>query len=74
MPIVSNSIFFIQSLPSGKPNLVTPSLAKLNVDALRHDIPRYQHNMPKEAADAWERWLHQLDGPTLRFQTVTFGQ
>jgi len=63
---LSNSIFFIfiQSLPNGKPNLVTPSLVKLDVDALRRDIPRYHHNMPKEAADAWEGWLNQLDGLT----------
>ena len=55
---------FIQSLPTGKPNLVTPSLAKLDVDALRHYIPRFQQNMPKEAADAWEGWFNRLDGLT----------
>ena len=55
---------FIQSLPTGKPNLVTPSLAKLDVDALRRDIPRFQQNMPKEAADAWEGWFNRLDGLT----------
>ena len=53
--------FCLQSVPTGQPKLVTPSLAKLDVDALRRDIPRYQHNMPKEASDTWEKWLHQLD-------------
>ena len=53
--------FCLQSVPTGQPKLVTPSLAKLDVDALRRDIPRYQHNMPKEASDIWEKWLHQLD-------------
>ena len=57
-------VIFIQSLPNGKPNLVTPSLTKLDVDALRRDIPRYHHNMPKEAADVWEGWLDRLNGLT----------
>lgn len=34
------------------------------MDALRRDIPKYHQNMPKEAADAWEGWLYQLDGLT----------
>jgi len=57
-------VVILKSLPNGKPNLATPSLVKLDVDALRRDIPRYHHNMPKEAADAWEGWLNQLDGLT----------
>ncbi|XP_074628853.1 uncharacterized protein LOC141886566 isoform X1 [Acropora palmata] len=54
-------VIILKSVPTGQPKLVTPSLAKSDVDALRRDIPRYQHNMPKEASDTWEKWLHQLD-------------
>ena len=51
----------VQSLPIGKPKLVTPSLVKMDIEALRRDIPRYHQNMPKEAADVWEGWFSHLD-------------
>ena len=38
---------------SGKPNLVTPSLSKLDLEALKRDIPnKYLQNMPQAASDA----------------------
>ena len=38
---------------SGKPNLVTPSLAKLDLETLKRDIPnKYLQNMPQAASDA----------------------
>ena len=38
---------------SGKPKLVTPSLSKLDLEALKRDIPnKYLQNMPQAASDA----------------------
>ena len=48
-PAPTSCLFLLihQSMPSGKPNLVTPSLTKLDVEALKRDIPKYHVNMPQ---------------------------
>ena len=47
---------------SGKPNLVTPSLSKLDLEALKRDIPnKYLQNMPQAASDAWKVWLEDVE-------------
>ena len=47
---------------SGKPNLVTPSLAKLDLETLKRDIPnKYLQNMPQAASDAWKAWLEDVE-------------
>ena len=50
-----------QSPLDGKPNFVSPSLAKLDLKGLRHDIPKYYQNIPKTASDTWEHWLDKVD-------------
>ena len=51
-----------QSIPNGKPNLVTPSLAKLDVDSLKRDIlNKYPQNMPRVASDDWRVWLENVE-------------
>lgn len=47
---------------SGKPNLVTPSLSKLDLEAFKRDIPnKYLQNMPQAASDAWKAWLEDVE-------------
>ena len=51
-----------QSVPTGKPNLVTPSLVKLDLDALKRDIPnKYPQNMPQAASEVWKTWLTRVE-------------
>ena len=49
-------------MPHGKPNLVIPSLAKLDLEALKRDIlSKYQQNMPQAASDCWRSWLENVE-------------
>ena len=48
-------------IPAGKPNFVSPSLAKLDLEGLRCDTPKYHHNLPKTASDAWQHWLNKVE-------------
>lgn len=49
-------------MPHGKPNLVIPSLAKLDLEALKRDIlNKYQQNMPQAASDCWRSWLKNVE-------------
>lgn len=51
-----------QSIPNGKPNLVTPSLAKLDVEALKRDIlNKCPQNIPRAASDDWRVWLENVE-------------
>ena len=39
-----------------------PSLAKLDLEALKRDIPnKYPRNIPQAAADAWKAWLEDVE-------------
>lgn len=40
---------------------MSPSLAKLDVESLKRDIPKYRQNLPKAASNSWERWLNKID-------------
>lgn len=55
------NVIIHQSVPDGKLNLVSPLLAKLDLEALMPDIPKYHQNMPETASDAWEQWLDKVD-------------
>jgi hypothetical protein len=44
--------YYSQTVPVGKPKLVCLSLARLNLEALRRDFPKYHQNMPETASDA----------------------
>ena len=51
-----------QSVPSGKPNLVSPSLGKLDLKALKRDIPnKYHQNMLQAASEYWKAWLRDVE-------------
>lgn len=54
------NVIIHQSVPDGKLNLVSPLLAKLDLEALMPDILKYHQNMPKTASDAWEQWLEKV--------------
>lgn len=51
----------LQSIPDGKPDLVQPSLAKLEVDKLKTDIPKYKEHDPHAAYTALNGWLGNID-------------
>ena len=65
-PAPTSCLFLLihQAMPSGKPNLVTPSLTKLDVEALKRGIPKYHLNMPQPASSTWEQCLGKIDGLT----------
>ena len=45
-----------------KTNLVIPSLAKLDLEALESDVlNKYQQNMPHSASDYWRTWLGSVE-------------
>ena len=58
-----------------------PSLAKLDLEALKRDIPnKYPRNIPQAAADAWKAWLEDVqselasvpaDWPVDKLKTAT---
>ncbi|XP_068680383.1 uncharacterized protein [Montipora foliosa] len=55
-------IVMLKSVPNGKPNLVSPSLAKLDLEALKRDIPnKYPQNMPQAASEYWKAWLRDVE-------------
>lgn len=55
-------IVILKSMPHGKPNLVIPSLAKLDLEALKRDIlNKYQQNIPQAASDCWRSWLENVE-------------
>lgn len=55
-------IVILKSMPHGKPYFVIPSLAKLDLEALKRDIlNKYQQNMPQAASDCWRSWLENVE-------------
>ena len=54
----------MQSLPSGKPDLLQFSLAKLDVSALERDIPKYQYQMPETQFNTWKQWVAMAKSAT----------
>ena len=39
-----------------------PSLAKLDLEALKRDIPsKYPRNIPQAESDAWKAWLGDVE-------------
>ena len=67
MFILNNNTVYVnyccyhQSIPAGKSNFVSPSLAKLDLEGLRCDTAKYHHNLPKTASDAWQHWLNKVE-------------
>ena len=50
-------IALLQKTPSGKPNLVVPDVAKLNIPKLKQDIPRYSLHFDPPTTKWWEDFI-----------------
>ena len=50
-----------QSVPNGKPNLVSPSLAKLDLEALKRDIPNKYPQYAQAPSEYWKAWLRDVE-------------
>ena len=50
-----------KTIPIGKPNLVQPTLNKINVEALKRDLKKFEENYPVTVSRAWARWLQDID-------------
>ena len=51
----------LQTLPSGKPSLVQPTLHKIDVEALKKDIKKFEENYPARVSRAWSQWVQDID-------------
>ncbi|XP_068752651.1 uncharacterized protein [Montipora capricornis] len=51
----------LKSIPTSKPNLIQPSLNKIDADALRRDLRKFQDNYPKGVFEAWSQWVQNID-------------
>ena len=50
-----------KTIPTGKPNLVQPTLNKIDVEALKRDLKKFEENYPVGVSRAWARWLQDID-------------
>ena len=55
-------------MPTSKPNLIQPSLNKIDADALTRDLRKFQDNYPKGVFEAWSQWVQNID-KLLQFRT-----
>ena len=54
---------------------MTPSLAKLDVEALKRDIlNKYLKNMPRAASDDWRVWLENVETENHQCLIIMIGQ
>lgn len=51
----------LKTIPTGKPNLVQPTLNKIDVEALKRDLKKFEENYPVGVSRAWARWLQDID-------------
>lgn len=51
----------MQTLPSEKPNLVKPSLDKVEIEALKRDLKKIEENYPAHVSRAWAQWVQDAD-------------
>ena len=50
-----------KTIPTGKPNLVQPTLNKIDVGALKRDRKKFEENYPVRVSRAWAQWLQDID-------------
>ena len=53
--------FSFQTVPCEKPSLVQPTLDKVEVDALKRDLKRFEENYPARVSRAWAQWVQDAD-------------
>ena len=52
---------FIKSIPTERPNLVRPTLNKIDVEALKRDLKKGGEHYPVGNSRAWTQWLQNVD-------------
>lgn len=57
------TVFYFQSLPSGKPSLVQPSLGKQDIEQMKKDLLKYEATglFPAGAKEKWEDFLENFN-------------
>ena len=51
----------IKSIPTERPNLVQPTLNKIDVEALKRDLQKFEEYYPVGISRAWTQWLKDVD-------------
>ena len=51
----------MQTLPSGKPSLVQPTLNKIDLEALKKDLKKFEEHYPARVSHAWSQWVQDID-------------
>ena len=52
---------FIKSIPTERPNLVQPTLNKIDVEALKRDLKKFEEHHPVGISRAWTQWLQDVE-------------
>ena len=52
---------FALSIPTGKPSLVKPTLNKIDVEALKRDLKKFEELHPLGVSRAWAQWLQEIE-------------
>ena len=59
--MTSTYFVFLKIVSTGKPSLVQPTLYKIDVDALKRDLTKFEANYPEGVSRIWAQWLHNVD-------------
>lgn len=51
----------IKSIPTERPNFVQPTLNKIDVEALKRDLKKFEEHYPVGISRAWTQWLQDVD-------------
>lgn len=50
-----------KSIPTERPRLVQPTLNKIDVEALKRDLKKFEEHYPVGVSRAWAQWLQDID-------------
>ena len=53
--------FLFKSIPTERPSLVQPTLNKIDVEALKRDLKKFEEHYPVRVSRAWAQWLQDID-------------
>ena len=54
-----------KTISTGKPSLVQPTLNKIDVEALKRDLKKFEENYPVRVSRAWAQWLQDINDKLL---------
>ena len=61
MQFITFPFSLFKTIPTGKPSLVQPALNKIDVEALKKDLKKFEENYPVGVSRAWAQWLQDID-------------